>query len=134
MPLISNLFKDNARLGACLTDNQSHVTPGAVGEHVHLIQVALMDIDGLTIDGVELAAQRYGPSTASAVLTYKKKRKIINRSYQNTEDNIVGKMTIASLDKDMADRQYVPGPSGTNHCYIMPSGRSVAVRSVRRFV
>jgi hypothetical protein len=134
MPLVSNLFRDNARLGACLTDHQSHVTPGAVGEHVHLIQVALMDIDGLAIDASELTAQRYGPSTASAVLAYKKKRKIINRSYQNTEDNIVGKMTIASPDQDMADRQYVPRPSGTNHCYIMSSGRSVAVRPVHRFL
>ena len=93
-----------------------------------------MDIDGLTIDTSELTAQRYGPSTASAVLAYKKKRKIINRSYENTEDNIVGKMTIASLDKDMAERQYVPGSAGRNYCYIRCSVRSVGVRPVHRFL
>lgn len=132
MPLVSNLFKDNLRLNACLTDHQAHVTPGAVGEYVHLIQVALMDIDGLTIEAGELATQRYGTSTAAAVLAYKRKRKIVNRSYQNTEDDIVGKMTIASLDKDMASRQYVPGPSGKKSCSIIYGGD--AIRPVRRFV
>jgi hypothetical protein len=35
------------------------------------------------------------------VLAYKKKRNIINRSYQTQADNIVGKMTIAALDKEV---------------------------------
>jgi hypothetical protein len=35
-------------------------------------------------------------------LAYKRKRQIINRSYQSTPDSIVGKMTIASLDAEMA--------------------------------
>jgi peptidoglycan hydrolase-like protein with peptidoglycan-binding domain len=116
MPLVSNLFRDNARLGACLTDHPAHVTPGSFGEHVHLIQVALMDIDGLTIDPGEIKTQRYGPSTAAAVLAYKRKRKIVNRAYQQSEDNIVGRMTIAALDKDMLDRQYVPLPAGRKPC------------------
>jgi hypothetical protein len=131
MPLVSNLFKDNARLAACLMDDRSHVTQGSVGEHVHLIQVALIDIDGSSIDEGELAAQRYGPSTAAAVLAYKRKRKIINRAYQNTEDDIVGKMTIASLDKEMADRQYIPLPHGKKPCLIQSAGG--ARRPVRRF-
>src|SRR5262249_43606378 len=75
-----------------------------------------MDIDGLKIDPGELTARRYGPSTAAGVLAYKKKRKIVNRSYQSTEDDVVGKMTIASLDKEMADRQYVPPPAPNKIC------------------
>lgn len=116
MPLTSNLFKDNKRLNACLIDHQAHVVPGATGEHVRLIQIALIDIDGLTIADSELKEQRYGPATAAAVLAYKRKRKIINKSYQSTEDNIVGKMTIASLDQEMRDRQYVPRASGDKLC------------------
>jgi hypothetical protein len=38
-------------------------------------------------------------------LSYKKKRNIINRSYQTQADNIVGKMTIASLDNEMMARE-----------------------------
>ena len=111
MPLQSNIFKDNKRLQSCLTSDPAHVTPGSTGEHVRLIQLALQEIDALSIDPDELKEQRYGPSTAAAVLGYKKKRKIINKSYQSTEDNIVGKMTIASLDKDMLDLQYTPRPA-----------------------
>jgi hypothetical protein len=132
MPLVSNLFKDNARLGACLADHQAHVHRGSIGEHVHLIQVGLMDIDGLTIDNSELAAQSYGPSTAAAVLAYKRKRKIINKSYQKSEDDIVGKMTIASLDKEMMDRQYNPKLAGRKVCGRIMT--SVAIRPVRRFI
>lgn len=58
-------------------------------------------IDGYRIEPHEIASGRYGPSTAAAVLAYKKKRKIINRAYQTAPDNIVGKMTIAALDEDM---------------------------------
>ena len=38
---------------------------------------------------------------AAAVLAYKKKRNIINWSYQQQADNIVGKMTIAALDAEI---------------------------------
>src|SRR5947207_10279060 len=41
----------------------------------------------------ELAATSYGPSTSAAVLAYKEKRDIVNRSYQTKPDNIVGIMT-----------------------------------------
>jgi hypothetical protein len=39
------------------------------------------------------------------VLSYKKKRSIINPAYQTQADNIVGKMTIASLDKEILQRE-----------------------------
>ncbi len=105
MGLVSTLFRGNQRLEACLVDNAAHVTLGAQGEHVAKIQFALFLLDALKIDRSELVTQTYGPSTAAAVLSYKTKRQIINKSYQSTPDNIVGKMTIASLDAEMRGRQ-----------------------------
>lgn len=114
MPLTSVLFKRNTKLQACAVEHPAHVTIGAVGEHVAKIQFALFSIDRLKIDRTELVAQRYGKSTAAAVLAYKKKRLIINRSYQQSVDNIVGKMTIASLDQEMLIRERVP--NGGSDC------------------
>jgi len=108
MPLKSYLFADSARLNACLVHNQAHIKLGDSGDYVEDIQIALRHIDGLVIDETELVSRRYGPSTAAAVLAYKKKRKIINRAYQSAEDDIVGKMTIASLDAEMVARQKPP--------------------------
>jgi peptidoglycan hydrolase-like protein with peptidoglycan-binding domain len=105
MALQSNLFKPDAKLQACLTSDSAHVTQGSAGEHVRRIQSALLALDNLKIDNSELAAHRYGASTAAAVLAFKRKRSIINRSYQTQADNIVGKMTIAALDTEMLARE-----------------------------
>ena len=120
MALSSTLFRGNRALQACAVQDSAHVTPGARGEHVGKIQFALFAVDGLRIDRTELAQQRYGPSTAAAVLAYKKKRQIINRSYQNAADDIVGKMTIASLDKDIRRQELLPKPPGD--CALSPPG------------
>lgn len=69
--------------------------------HVLLIQEALMMLDNARIDTAELESLQYGQSTAAATLAYKRKRNIVNRAYQMTADDIVGKMTIDSLDKGM---------------------------------
>jgi peptidoglycan hydrolase-like protein with peptidoglycan-binding domain len=116
MTLGSNLLKDNRRLAQCEVSDPAHVPPGDTGEHVRLIQIALHEIDGATIAGAELTNSKYGPSTAAAVLAYKTKRHIINRAYQSSPDNIVGKMTIAALDKDMLALQTTPHSRST-HCY-----------------
>ena len=42
MPLRSRLFADNAALQSCLVSNAAHIAPGARGEHVTLIQSALV--------------------------------------------------------------------------------------------
>jgi peptidoglycan hydrolase-like protein with peptidoglycan-binding domain len=110
VPLQSPLFKGDPKLEACLVHDSAHVTQGAVGDHVAKIQTALKILDDLNIDPAELSAKRYGPSTAAAVLSFKKKRRIINFSYQTHEDNIVGKMTIAALDKEMAPPPSPPPP------------------------
>jgi len=118
MGLVSRLFQGNTRLEACLVDNAAHVTLGAQGEHVAKIQFALFSLDNLDIDRTELVTQSYGPSTAAAVLSYKTKRQIINRSYQTTPDSIVGKMTIASLDAEMRKRQL--SFPGVGDCALTP--------------
>lgn len=107
MPLKSFLFAGNSRLERCLVSHPAHVKPGDVGPHVQDIQIALEFLDGLTIDPAEKARGFYGPSTAKAVLAYKTKRKIINKSYQSTPDNVVGILTMAQLDKDMVARQTI---------------------------
>ena len=116
MPLESHLFRGDRLLEACLVNDAAHVTPGTSGEHVAKIQAAVMDLDGTSIDSVERTAKRYGPSTASAVLAYKKKRKIINFSYQAQADNIVGRMTIAALDKELVSRQEQVPPKPRSRC------------------
>ena len=98
--LQSRLFRGDARLQRCLVNDLDHITRNDKGPHVRAIQVALAVIDDLVIADEELDREFYGPSTAKAVLAYKTRRSIINRSYQSTPDDIVGKMTIASLDKD----------------------------------
>src|SRR5690348_12241104 len=98
MPLNSLLFAGDPRLEKCLISDPAHVQLGDAGEFVTLIQDALRAMDQLEIDPAEIEQKRYGRSTAAAVLAYKRKRGIINRSYQSAADNIVGKMTIKSLD------------------------------------
>jgi hypothetical protein len=102
MALQSRLFRGDNALESCLVKDAAHIVEGARGSHVNKIQRALVLLDGALIDGNEILAELYGRSTANAVLAYKRKRRIINPAYQNTADNIVGRMTIASLDKEMA--------------------------------
>jgi hypothetical protein len=106
--LQSRLFTGDPKLEAAAGSNPAHIPPGAIGEHVGKIQQALMAIDGADINIDELSGKRYGPSTATAVLSYKKKRNIINFTYKTQADNIVGKMTIASLDSEMQKRELAP--------------------------
>ena len=102
MPLVSQLFSGNQRLQECLTDDSAHVTPGSRGVHVALIQYAVLRLEGGQIEGREILEKLYGPSTAATVLAYKAQRKIVNTAYQKVADDIVGRMTIAALDREMA--------------------------------
>lgn len=124
MGLASRLFKGNQKLESCLVDNAAHVTLGARGEHVAKIQYALFALDSLIIDRQELLTNTYGRSSAAAVLSYKTRRGIINRSYQNTPDNIVGKMTIASLDDEMRKLEFSFNAPG--ECLLSPPGVSTS--------
>ena len=99
--LQSKLLSASQRLNDCQVRDSAHVTRGESGDYVARIQQALIRIDGAEIADNELSAATYGDSTAAAVLAYKAVRSIINRTYQTTPDNIVGKMTITSLDNEM---------------------------------
>jgi peptidoglycan hydrolase-like protein with peptidoglycan-binding domain len=101
MALQSKLFGGDPRLEAAATSDAAHITQGAVGEFVRKIQTALQQLDNATID----ADGRYGPATAAAVLACKRKRDIVNRSYQSQADNVVGKMTMATLDAEMVEAE-----------------------------
>ena len=108
MPLKSRLFRGNVALEACLVQDSAHVTPNAVGEHVQLIQRALIYLGCKTITGLEYRHGPYGQTTVAAVLRFKQQYRIINTSYQTQADNIVGKMTIRRLDDEMAMIQDFP--------------------------
>jgi hypothetical protein len=108
MPLRSTALADDERLQACLVKDSAHLTPGAQGEFVAKVQAALIYLDRLSIDERELETQTYGESTAAAVLAFKKKRKIINYSYQQHEDNIVGRMTIKAIDDELVIAERTP--------------------------
>jgi hypothetical protein len=102
MGLQSNLFRGDPKLEAAAVSDPAHILPGALGDHVAKIQSALMQLDDAQINSADLQRAHYGPSTAQAVLNYKKQRNIVNHAYQSHADNIIGKMTIASLDQEMA--------------------------------
>ena len=103
MGLTSKLFKGDPRLEACLVSDPAHITLGTAGPFVAKFHVALTVMGLGVISADEIQSQRYGPSTAAAILGYKTQRRIINPKYQNKPDNIVGKMTIERLDGEMAE-------------------------------
>ncbi|WP_454817669.1 hypothetical protein [Labrys neptuniae] len=103
--LSSELFRGCPALQDCAVKDSAHVTPGCRGDAVARIQRALVAIDAARIDEGEISERLYGDTTAAAVLSYKRAREIVNYTYQRTADNIVGKMTIVRLDKDMLDLQ-----------------------------
>lgn len=101
MALKSHLFNKNQALQACLVNDAAHITPGSKGEHVALVQSALVRLRYLSPESARKEATAYGTDTAKAVLVYKRQFDIVNRRYQTQADNIVGRMTIASLDHDI---------------------------------
>ena len=112
MPLTSKLLRDDEELQLCLVSDPHHVVPGARGEHVGLIQKALIALGAGVIAPDEIADQRYGPTTAQTVLAFKgPPRNILNTALgQVTPDNIVGKKTIAALDRELVLLQDRPAP------------------------
>jgi hypothetical protein len=118
--LRSKHFKDNQRLQMCLVDNAYHVVPGSRGEHVGLIQEALVILGAGIISADEIRNQFYGNTTVRSVRVFKgPPRNIINRTYQNAPDDIVGMMTIERLDKEMFEfENRPPEPVGPFSLYV----------------
>jgi peptidoglycan hydrolase-like protein with peptidoglycan-binding domain len=110
MALESKLFADDEELQACLVSDAHHVVPGAQGEHVGRIQQALMILGAGVIALSEIGTELYGPSTARTVLTYKGPPRNILGPGQIVPDNIVGKKTIAALDRELVALEAGPGP------------------------
>jgi peptidoglycan hydrolase-like protein with peptidoglycan-binding domain len=125
MALQSKAFGGDDKLEAAAASDAGHIVQGARGEHVRKIQRALIALDGARIDpdGV------YGAATAAAVLAYKRERNIISRLYQTQADNIVGKMTMEALDREMLQQERPAViTSETTRCdFQRPPGRKVAV-------
>ncbi|MCZ2153697.1 MAG: hypothetical protein LC114_07325 [Bryobacterales bacterium] len=117
MPLVSRLFGGDPVFERCLVQDSAHIVPGSRGPHVNKIQTALATLDNFAVAPGEVQSQTYGKSTAAGVLAYKHKRNIINRAYQSKADDIVGKMTIASLDAEMARVEAKPGPAILADCF-----------------
>jgi hypothetical protein len=90
--------------------DSAHITVGASGDHVSKIHTALLILDGVSVAADELKTRTYGASTAGAVLAFKRRRHIINTSYQTQADNIVGKMTIAAMDREVLSRERAGPP------------------------
>jgi len=109
MTLRCRLFADSKELQACLISDAAHVVPGARGDHVARIQSALVRLRVLNAADARAEAGYYGSRTAAAVLLYKQAFQVINRKYQSRADNIVGRMTIASLDQAIF---VLDGPNG----------------------
>jgi peptidoglycan hydrolase-like protein with peptidoglycan-binding domain len=125
MALRSQLFRGDQKLEAAAVSNPAHIVPGAVGAHVGKIQQALIELDGAVIATDELAATSYGPSTSAAVLAYKEKRDIVNRSYETRADDIVGIMTVTALDNEMAANE---GPAdGVRILSLSQNGKCVVM-------
>ena len=126
--LTSNLFQNDRALNACLIDDAAHILREARGKHVAKIQMALTLVDNAKIALIELMESHYGPTTTAAVLAYKTKRRIINYSYQTRPDSIVGKITIAALDKELLLRERT---ARRTHCCVdaVESGRPSASSS-----
>lgn len=80
------------------------------------IQGALQVLEGAAIVATELETESYGTSTAAAVLVFKRKRQIINRSYPSSPDNIVGIMTIKAMDEELLAKQREMPPKLRHQC------------------
>src|SRR4051794_3003522 len=99
--LQSKLLSRSERLLDCEVKDAAHVKFGDTGDFVSLIQEVLFRIGRPRIADEEANASLYGKTAAAAVLQYKTKRNIINRSYQSQPDDVVSKMTVRSLDDEM---------------------------------
>ena len=105
MGLRSNLLRSDSSLEACLISDPAHIIPGSTGEHVSKIQIALALVDQAAIDSQEASHGLFGPTTKAAVLNFKRRRNIINWTYQTQVDDIVGRMTIRALDAELTIKE-----------------------------
>lgn len=124
MPLTSDLFKNNQQLQDCSARDASHIVADEPplrrgvnnqGPHIALIHTALRQVMPNPSFGLEEATETYGPKTAEVVRQFKAAQvpPILNTALRQTvPDNIVGKLTIAALDRAVSRKKQPPGGGG----------------------
>lgn len=108
MALQSKSFGGDSRLEAAAVSDPAHILRGASGEHVSKVQRALMQLfDEANIERAELSDAKYGETTEKTVKAYKsrKGKEVINHTYQQSPDSIVGKMTMAKIDGELVEKE-----------------------------
>jgi hypothetical protein len=123
------------KLNDCATKDSAHFIRGSFGEHIAVVQDALiqlnqdafLDAEDVPKFQAETAGGLYGPITAKVVESYKNNHKPrpILQPWQKTADNVVGKQTISFLDDDMAALEGlppVPTPKAPADVFIFFSG------------
>ena len=106
------------KLNDCATKDSAHFVRGSFGEHIAVVQDALiqlnkdafLDAEDVPKFQTETAGALYGPITAKVVESYKNNHKPrpILQPWQKTADNVVGRQTISFLDDDMAALEGLP--------------------------
>ena len=123
------------KLNDCATKDPAHFVRGSFGDHIGLVQDALiqlnqhafLDAKDAASFTAEAAGAFYGPITAKVVESYKNnhKPKPILQPWQKTADNVVGRQTISFLDDDMAALEGIPPapePKPATNIFIFFSG------------
>lgn len=107
----SNHFTQNEpatqkRLEACLKRDDSNARRYPSGEHIRVIQEALRKVRAILPSVPEIPAKEngtFGVATRNATKAYKTARTVVRPG--QPLDDIVGRMTIASLDTDMRNME-----------------------------
>ncbi|QDU27768.1 hypothetical protein ETAA8_28590 [Anatilimnocola aggregata] len=113
MTLKSDLFKKSQQLKDCEVKDSAHIVADEPpkrrgvnnkGPHVPLIHKALRKVMSNPKFGLEEPDEVYGPLTAEVVRQFKLgPPMILNKALgQTTPDNIIGKLTIKELDRQVA--------------------------------
>lgn len=108
-------FEFNQKLKDCARFDGDHIGKDFApqGRHVHLIQKALnawarTNAPRLALDpqGVDFSNETFGDDTARLVREFKTRNGLLN--FRGQIDEVVGKKTIAALDKELPSRGGVP--------------------------
>jgi hypothetical protein len=90
-----------SQLNRALTSDPDHIIPGATGDHVATIQIALSLLGAVVINQIERDKKTYGVSTAAAVKAFKANCSPPLLNFKNEIDDITGKKTTQELDRRM---------------------------------
>jgi peptidoglycan hydrolase-like protein with peptidoglycan-binding domain len=101
----SNLFQNDFRLEACLSNDFAQILPDHQGDFVRKLHRALQELDSAPIGAYELANGIYGPTTARAVQAFKQRRGIAAKTGSLRVTNTVCRATLAAMDRELMSRE-----------------------------